>query len=104
MAEALDYAKPDRRPSVFRSIVIGLFVLTVALLLGENTLDEGQLASITKRLAGGYLVGVVLILGRRRRSPTVADHWFIRAGLVPILIVGTPIAVALWEHWHLIWS
>ncbi len=103
MADVLDYAKPDGRPSIVRSLVIGLAVLTVALLLGESTMDEGQIGSITKRLSAAYLVGVILILVRRPRSLTVADHWFVRLGLLPILVVSTPIALALWAHWHLVW-
>jgi hypothetical protein len=47
-------------------------------------------------------MGTVLILVRRPRNPTRGDLAFIRWGLLPIVVIGSELFIAVWKFKHLI--
>ena len=81
---------------VYRDLIIGGAVQFLALVIAALALDLGEFASATMDLSIAYWVGVILILGRRSKSPTRGDRFFIRLGLIPILVIGIPIFFGVW--------
>jgi hypothetical protein len=98
--QVLDYGTIERKPSFLLSLSIGVAVQIVGVWQAAICMDAGETYAVTLRLWAAYLVGVVIVLVRRFNTLTKGDHWYLRIGLIPILVVGTPIALLLWEHWH----
>lgn len=98
--QVLDYGAKEQKPSLVLSLSVGVAVQIVGLWQAAICMDAGETYAVTLRLWAAYLAGVIIVLVRRFNSPTPIDHWYLRIGLIPILIVGTPIALLLWEHWH----
>jgi hypothetical protein len=74
------------------------FVFQVLLLAFYCTvLDLGQHARACSYASGVFWLGVLLILVRRRESPTRGDLAFIRWALLPIGILGSETFLLVWQ-------
>jgi len=76
----------------FRTAIVVQLLLTVVLAL---TLDGGRVAAAGGCAMTGFWIGVAIVVPRRPRVPRVADLLYVRWGYIPLLILGTAIAVCL---------
>ena len=84
---------PYTRPlvSAFFLQVALLFFFSLILDLDDVALQACCFSSVA------FWMGVILILIRRPRSPTKGDLIYICWGLLPIVLVGVPAFIWVWE-------
>ena len=84
---------------VRRALLVGFGVMLAVLVLSEMTLDIGYIVShISHRVALAYWLAVGIILFRRHPKLTALDLWFIRWGLLPLVIATQPVAHWYWRY------
>jgi hypothetical protein len=79
-------------------LIVAIVVQFLALLFGAITPDMGQTLLALQRVSIEYWLGVAIILLRRHNSMTRGDHTFLRFGLVPLLLLGTPASLFIWAY------
>jgi hypothetical protein len=81
-------ARPRRSfsPEVPPAVLTGIGVQAFLFLLTALVLDHGRTNQFCCIGLIAHWLGVLMILGRRPRSPTQGDLWFIRWGAVLLLL------------------
>lgn len=76
-----------------------LYVQCVIVVLCGLLLDFGVSARIATITMVAFWVGVLLIMLRRPRTPTVADLWIVRFGFLPLFVILQILTRCVW-HWQ----
>ena len=82
------YSRPLARAALTQ---LGL-ILFFSLLL-----DEGVMLSACLPCSAAFWMGTIIILARRRASPTAGDFFYLRWGLLFINLIGVPAFLVVWR-------
>ena len=83
---------------ISRDLLIGGLAQFAALVFAGLTLDMGEWQLATCRISAAFWMGVIIVLVRRHNSLTRGDHRFLRYGLLPLLVIGIPITLTIWQR------
>ncbi len=83
--------------SEFLSFIIAIAVQLISLFIAALVLDMGETLSAVIYLSDAYWIGVGIVYWRRRGWLTAGDHFYLRFGLIPIIVVGVPLFQYVWH-------
>lgn len=89
---AESHPRDSLKYTISSSLMIGLIIQLVLFVLTALLLDGGRVHRAYIITMIGYWVGAVAILFRHRQSPTIADHMYLRYGILAIAMITPLIA------------
>ena len=85
-----------------RAIFDALVLQAVVALLSGLALDFGQASQICGMALLAFWGGVLVLIWRHRFNPTALDLGLVRVGYLPVILMATLLAPAIW-HLRGVW-